>query len=235
MVNSRGSGSQSSPTWIVLVAIVFWLFFMGGLSTVKQWSAGRAPSDVASTISRGVDRVVAPAALPTRQPAPAAVQPPAPAAAPAVDVSAAIDAYNAAQQAAAPAAAAPVAQPAAPVAAVQPAVDNPATWPTAAIVVPTVLPATQVVVVPDPNKRVVYTSSGPAPTAAAPTLPIPTPIAANDVNMVVSPDGKCVTATRRNSGGKRYQTCQEWGYKDYEARSTAELLYTGLITGVEVQ
>jgi hypothetical protein len=98
VVNQRNS--QTSPAWLLLIAVVFWLFFMNGLSTVKHWGASRAPADVAGTISRGVDRALATSAPLSRPTAPIAA-PPAGSGAPAVDVKAAIAAYNATQQAAA--------------------------------------------------------------------------------------------------------------------------------------
>jgi hypothetical protein len=98
VVNQRNS--QTSPAWLLLIAVVFWLFFMNGLSTVKHWGASRAPADVAGTISRGVDRALATSAPLSRPTAPIAA-PIAGSGAPAVDVKAAIAAYNATQQAAA--------------------------------------------------------------------------------------------------------------------------------------
>lgn len=217
---------QSSPFWIIVIAVAFWLFFMNGLSMVKQWSASNQAAGVASAIQTGAGRALATAQplgkLPPAVPPAGAAQP----AAPAAGVDTSIAAYNATQVASVPIAAAPVA----PAAAVPPVVNNPATWPTAVIMQPTIAPVAQVIVVPDPAKP--YHADPPAAAQAAPTMAIPTPLPPAVLDgYTLSGDGKCITVAR---DGKNYQDCEPTPFTLGAARSVADLMRTGRISGVQV-
>lgn len=223
MTNSR----QSSPTWILLVLLFVWLFFMNGLSTVKQWSASGSPGGIVSTIQRGVSRIAAPPAASVAPPKPAAPGVTAPRAsgnAPAAPDQAQIEAAaNAAYQATAQASQSAGNVASAPVV---PA----STLPNAVINIPTAVPATQVVVVP--QRMPVLAQSGPAQPTAIPTMAYPTPLPAGAAAYRTSADGKCVIAPRN---GTMYQVCQEWKYKPDEAASVADYIRTGLLPGSPVQ
>ena len=157
----------------------------------------------------------APLALPTSAPA---MRPAPPAA---------VDPGQATYDAAAPAAL-PQAQPAA----AQPAaVNNPATWPTAGILVATIPPADQITIVPLAAPLVVAPGSDMRPTPVT-VMPYPTPLpAAIADNFEVSADGKCITAPRN---GVRYQVCQDWEYAPQEIATVADLIRGGTLPGVEV-
>lgn len=128
------------------------------------------------------------------------------------------------------AAVAPAAAPAAP-AAVVPNVNDPATWPTAIILIATAIPVEQVTVVPLDVPLVVAEGSDMRPTPVA-VMPFPTPLpAAIADNFTLSPDGLCISAPR---GGKRYQVCQAWKYAPQEMATVADLIRGGTLPGVEV-
>lgn len=216
MINqSRTSGPTFIADKLIAVALVIWLLFFGGFSQIRALLTPSAISQVGSvveTIKTGAGRVAARnPALPTARPAVVA---------PAVDTLAeanarADTAYQATVQAVpiaqAPAVGAPVA---------------PMALPTAAVLIPTVAPLAQIVVVPHPDKPVAYANSAPSP---LPTLPIPTPLAVVDYRL--SADGLCVIAPR---AGVEYQVCQSWKYQPHEVASVADYIRSGLLPGVAV-
>lgn len=233
--------SQTSPKYLtdklIAVALVVWLLFFGGFTQIKTWLTPNRLSQVAAvadTIKTGVGRVTAGNGAPPAKPAAA----PAtgrlgdawgaglrPTAASQAQIEAA---GQAAFQATAQAADIAAAVPAAAAPAVAPDVANPATYPTAVIVIPTA----QAIVVPVAYPQT-YASNDPPTTTPVPTMTYPTPLPAAVANAyTLSPDGTCITVER---GGKQYQTCQDWPYKDHEARTIADLMRTGVIPGTEVQ
>lgn len=120
-----------------------------------------------------------------------------------------------------------------PVVVEQPApIEQPAAPPAPIEVVPTaavyVAPTVQVGVIPQAMPAVAPGSDvRPAP---LPTLVIPTPLTAG-LDYSLSEDGKCVRAPR---GGKMYEVCQEWKYKQHEVMNVGDYIRTGLLPGVEV-
>lgn len=188
---------------VLAIGLVAWLLFFNGFSQLRTMLESGAFSRAASTVKTGVDRVTGPAA---RQPA---VKPPA-----------------AAQQPAAPASQ--------PVAETQPDTAAPAvvaplsTLPTAVILIPTVAPVAQVVVVPQAMPVLEDTR----PTLA-PTMVYPTPLPAAIANAyTLSDDGKCITVER---SGAQYQNCQPDPFTPGAARSVADLMRTGVIPGTKVE
>jgi len=102
--------------------------------------------------------------------------------------------------------------------------------PTAVILIPTVAPVDQIVVVP---QSMPVLAVDPLLPTAVPTMPYPTPLPAAIANdFEVSPDGTCITAPRN---GKRYQVCQGWKYSPAEIATVADLIRGGTLPGVEVQ
>lgn len=204
--------NQSPLTSVLAVVLVIWLLFMGGLSTIKQWTAAGGPAGIISTLGRGAGRVLATpiggAGVP-RPTAPSVAQPRGDAGNPAQPVD---------SQAQIPAAADAPAQP----------VNGSQS---VLIVIPTSIPIEQVTVVPLAMPRV-YAQSGPVEPTPIPTITYPTQLPAAAAVYGLSPDGKCVTAMR---DGVAYQACQGWPYSDAEARSVADYLRTGLLPGVKVE
>lgn len=237
MVNqSQNPGPRYLLDKVLAVCLIAWLLFFGGISQLKALLTPSRLSQVGQigdTIRTGADRVIAPGArLPSSdRPAAPGTAPrsgaPVPAANPPAASQAQIDAAaDAVYEATAQASIAAVPNVSAP--AVAPVVSDPATWPTAAILMPTAPPVAQAVVVP--QAMPVLASNDPPTITPIPTLPIPTPLAA--VDYTVSADGKCVIAPR---DGTLYQVCQDWKYAPHEIASVAGYIRSGLIPGVEVQ
>jgi hypothetical protein len=213
--------------WLA-VALIVWLLFFNGFSSLRALIDAGALSRAAGAIQTGAGRVTGPRTdqLPTVKPAspqlPGRATQPASQAAAEAQANAAYQATVQAVDAAQPPAAA----------AQQPAVVGPiGALPTAVIAIPTAVPVAQVVVVPQAMPRT-YAQSGPMLPTPIPTMAYPTPLPAAAAAYSVSPDGRCVTAPRN---GAQYQVCQGWPYKDAEARSVADYLRTGMIPGTKVE
>lgn len=227
------TSKQISPGWILLVLFIVWLFFLNGITTIRQWSASGAPAGIVSTISRGAFRALAtPAGIaPPANPAAPPAAPPigtGSSAPPAVDTVSQAQIQqqaDAAYHATAQASLARGNVASAPVLPIQAAS-------TAVVLIPTAVPLAQAVVVPDTSKPIVYAQSGPMLETAVPTMTYPTPLPAAAAAYTLSPDGKCVTAAR---SGALFQVCQDWPYKDAEARTVADYIRSGRLSGVAVQ
>lgn len=201
------ANKQSPLTSVLAVLLVIWLLFMGGLSTIKQWTAAGGPASIVSTLGRGAGRVLATPIESVSTPKPGAAQPRSSAVSPARP---AID--NQAQ--------------------IQAVADAPASGSQSAIIlISTAIPVDRVTVVPVAMPQV-YAQSGPVDPTPIPTMAYPTPLPAAAAAYSLSPDGKCVTAMR---DGAAYQACQGWPYNDAEARSVADYVRTGLVPGVKVE
>lgn len=222
---TNAGGSKYVLDKLIAVALVVWLLFFGGFSTIKNVLTPARLSQITSavdTIKTGADRVTRGA--PTTRPIPTqrtSGQPPANPPRPPLDQAAAEQAADIAYQATVQAVNAlqPPAQPAV----------QPNALPTAAIVYPTAIPIEQVTVVPIAMPQL--TSNDPPTITPIPTLVYPTPLPPAAAAFTLSPDGKCVTVARADG---EYQTCQDWPYSAAEAASVADYLRTGLIPGTKV-
>ena len=228
MVNqspNRGSGSILDK--LIAVALVFWLLFGGGITTLKAILTPARVSQVAGAIQSGAGRVIAPNAAPAArlpQAVPRSSGAPAAPAVPTADNAQIQAAADAAYQATAQASLARgnvASAPAAPAGAL----------PTAIVRVPTAIPVEQVRVVP--QSMPVLAQSGPIVPTAIPTMAYPTPLPPAVLGgYTLSADGTCITVTR---DGKQYQDCEGHQFTLGEARSVADLMRTGRIPGVPVQ